>query len=95
LKELNYDDNTDFNKANVINDSEIKVSIQFEDRADYKFYNFKRNKYNGSPKSFIEELIHGNINPKVPVLLSDPTVTIEAGGKKRKTQKNRRKNKIF
>ena len=55
-KEISYTD-TD---GNWINDSGIKVSIQFEKRADYK--NFKKNEdeddiYIGKPNTFITGLI--------------------------------------
>ena len=62
-KELSYTD-TD---RNWINDSSIKVSIQFEKRADYK--NFEKNEgeddiYIGEPETFITGLIEEIKDPK-------------------------------
>ena len=62
-KELSYTD-TD---RNWINDSGIKVSIQFEKRADYK--NFEKNEdeddiYIGEPDTFITGLIEEIKEPK-------------------------------
>ena len=62
-KELSYTD-TD---GNWINDSGIKVSIQFEKRADYK--NFEKNEdeddiYIGEPETFITGLIEEIKDPK-------------------------------
>jgi len=59
------------------------VSIQFEDRAYYTNYNFENNEYTGNPDVFIKSLID-SIEAKGKI-----------GGKKRKTRKNHRKNKIF
>ena len=63
-KKISYTD-TD---GNWINDSGIKVSIQFEKRADYK--NFKKNEdeddiYIGEPDTFIEDLIEEIKNKKM------------------------------
>jgi len=55
-KEIDYSDAV----GNYINDSSLKVSIQFEKRADYK--NITQNEdldnvYNGDPDEFIQNLI--------------------------------------
>jgi hypothetical protein len=73
-KKISYTDT----HHNWINDSDIKVSIQFEKRADYK--NFKKNEdeddiYVGEPHTFIEGLIE------------------EIQNKKMKTRKNKRTKK--
>ena len=65
-KELSYTD-TD---GNWINDSDIKVSIQFEKRADYK--KFKKNEdedniYIGEPDRFIRGLIEEIKDPKYSI----------------------------
>ena len=63
-KEISYTD-TD---GNWINDSGIKVSIQFEKRADYK--NFKKNEddiYIGEPNTFITGLIEEIKDPKYSI----------------------------
>ena len=62
-KELSYTDT----ESNWINDSSIKVSIQFEKRADYK--NFEKNEgeddiYIGEPETFITGLIEEIKDPK-------------------------------
>jgi hypothetical protein len=62
-KKISYTD-TD---GNWINDSGIKVSIQFEKRADYK--SFEKNKdeddiYIGEPDTFIRDLIEEIKDPK-------------------------------
>ena len=62
-KNLSYTDT----HRNWINDSGIKVSIQFEKRADYK--NFKKNEYEddiyiGEPDTFITGLIKEIKDPK-------------------------------
>ena len=62
-KELSYTDT----HSNWINDSSIKVSIQFEKRADYK--NFEKNEdeddiYIGEPDTFITGLIEEIKDPK-------------------------------
>jgi hypothetical protein len=88
-KELSYTD-TD---GNWINDSGIKVSIQFEKRADYK--NFEKNKdeddiYIGEPDTFITGLIEEIKDPKY-------SIGGRTKNKKMKTRKNKklktRKNK--
>ena len=65
-KKLSYTD-TD---GNWINDSGIKVSIQFEKRADYK--NFEKNEdkddiYIGEPDTFITGLIEEIKDPKYSI----------------------------
>ena len=55
-KEIDYSDAV----GNYINDSSLKVSIQFEKRADYK--NIEQNEdldnvYDGDPDEFIQNLI--------------------------------------
>ena len=78
-KELSYTD-TD---GNWINDSGIKVSIQFEKRADYK--NFKKNEddiYIGEPNTFITGLIEEIKDPKYSI-----------GGRTKKKKMKIRKNK--
>jgi len=80
-KEISYSD-TD---GNWINDSEIKVSIQFEKRSDYK--NIKKNKdgdniYPGNPNTFITGLIKE---------IKDPNYSI--GGRTKNKKMKTRKNK--
>ena len=80
-KKLSYSD-TD---GNWINDSGIKVSIQFEKRADYK--NLKKNKdgdenYIGEPHTFITDLMEEN-------KASKSSLGGRAKRKKRKTRKNK------
>ena len=90
-KEISYTD-TD---GNWINDSGIKVSIQFEKRADYT--NFEKNEneyeddiYNGEPDTFIRGLIEEIKEPK-------HSIGGRSKNKKMKTRKNKkmkpRKNK--
>lgn len=83
--------------GNYIPDNEIKVSIQFQKRADYKnftHYGIDVNEredddeYIGDPTEFIRGLIRGLIG-------EEEIPRAAAGGtrhKKRKTRKNRRKN---
>ena len=84
-KELSYTD-TD---GNWINDSGIKVSIQFEKRADYK--NFEKNEdeddiYIGEPDTFITGLIEEIKNPKY-------SMGGRTKNKKMKTRKNKSSKK--
>ena len=80
-KKISYTD-TD---GNWINDSDIKVSIQFEKRADYE--NFEKNKdeddiYIGEPDMFIKGLIEE---------IKDPNYSI--GGRTKNKKMKIRKNK--
>jgi hypothetical protein len=82
-KKISYTD-TD---GNWINDSDIKVSIQFEKRADYT--NFKKNKdededdiYIGDPDTFITGLIEEIKDPKYSI-----------GGRSKNKKMKIRKNK--
>ena len=80
-KKLSYSDT----EGNWINDSGIKVSIQFETRADYK--NFEKNaydedKYIGEPETFITGLIE-----------EIKTSTSSLGGKAKRNKRKTRKNK--
>ena len=84
-KELSYTD-TD---RNWINDSGIKVSIQFEKRADYK--NFEKNEdeddiYIGEPDTFITGLIEEIKDPKY-------SMGGRTKNKKMKTRKNKSSKK--
>jgi hypothetical protein len=83
-KKISYTD-TD---GNWINDSSIKVSIQFEKRADYK--NFEKNKdededdiYIGEPDTFITGLIEEIKDPKY-------SIGGRTKNKKMKTRKNKK-----
>ena len=80
-KQISYTDT----HHNWINDSGIKVSIQFEKRADYK--NFEKNKdeddiYIGEPETFITGLIEEIKDPKYSI-----------GGRTKNKKKKTRKNK--
>jgi hypothetical protein len=80
-KKLSYTD-TD---GNLINDSDIKVSIQFEKRADYE--NIKKNEYEdntyiGKPDTFIRGLIEEIKGPKY-------SIRGRKKNKKMKTRKNK------
>ena len=84
-KELSY---TDMDR-NWINNSGIKVSIQFEKRADYK--NFEKNKdeddiYIGEPDTFITGLIEEIKDPKY-------SMGGRTKNKKMKTRKNKSSKK--
>ena len=81
LKQISYTDT----QHNWINDSGIKVSIQFEKRADYK--NFEKNNdeddiYTGDPETFITGLIEEIKDPKYSI-----------GGRSKNKKKKTRKNK--
>ena len=80
-KKISYTDTY----SNWINDSGIKVSIQFEKRADYK--NFKKNEdeddiYIGEPDTFITDLIEEIKDPKYSI-----------GGRTKNKKMKIRKNK--
>lgn len=79
-KKLSYSDT----EGNWINDSGIKVSIQFETRADYK--NFEKNEdedniYIGEPDTFITGLIE------------EIKTSSSLGGKSKRNKRKTRKNK--
>ena len=84
-KKISYTDRDD----NWINDSSIKVSIQFEKRADYK--NFEKNEdeddiYIGEPDTFITGLIEEIKEPKC-------SIGGRTKNKKMKTRKNKSSKK--
>ena len=93
LKNLNYHDAY----GHYINDSEIKVSIHFEKRADYTKIEKDEDDeivYNGDPEDFITDLIKEIKHSKHLVKVNHEggkkscKKRCKKRGKKRKTQKN-------
>jgi hypothetical protein len=89
LKKIEYT-NAD---GEFINDSEIKVSIQFEKRADYTNFIKDENEdniYNGDTDAFIIDLIE-EIEDSKNSVKNGGKKRCKNGGKKRKTTKNYKK----
>ena len=88
LKDIDYTDIT----GNYINDSKLKVSIQFEKRSDYKHMIDTEDgdrEYDREPYEFIEELID-TIKEKQRKI-NTLTQLVKIQKKQRKTSKNRRR----
>jgi len=79
--------------GNYINDNEIKISIQFQKRADYT--NFKHFGKDQDEREDEEDEYIGDPDEFIRGLIGEEEIQGSTGGtrrKKRKTRKNRRKN---